>query len=101
MGTSGSAGPGKKGHRHDVALAVQQPCTEGAATGVEPEHIGVPVAVEVSHSDGLPRALRRCACRPHEDDYQSCEESEHEFSSHAESHYGPIHWACQAGKTSR
>src|SRR5215813_9294089 len=43
------------GSRNDVALAVQQPCTEDSATGVEPEHIGVPVAVEVSHADNLPR----------------------------------------------
>src|SRR5215475_4038626 len=46
---------GKIGGRNDVALAVQQPFNEGAVTGVDPQHIGVPVAVEVSHSDDLPR----------------------------------------------
>jgi len=37
-----------------VALTVQQPFTKFAAVCVEPEHIGVPVAFEVSHSDDLP-----------------------------------------------
>src|SRR5262249_10154262 len=54
-GTSDAAGQRKVLSRSEVAVAVQQPCTEDSATGVEPEHIGVPVAVEVSHADDLPR----------------------------------------------
>jgi hypothetical protein len=54
-GTSGAAGAGENGIRNDIALAVQQPFTKGPAVRVESEHIGVPVVVEVSYSDDLPR----------------------------------------------
>src|SRR5215475_9724167 len=54
-GTSGAAGHGKNGSRHDVALAVQQPFTQLPGVGVEPEHIGEPVAVEVSDAADVPR----------------------------------------------
>src|SRR5215469_12554971 len=53
-GTSGAAGPGKNGSLKDVALTVQQPITKLPGAGVEPEHIGVPVAVEIPHPDHLP-----------------------------------------------
>ena len=41
--------------RKDIALTVQQPFTKLPGAGVEPEHIGVAVAVEVPHPDDLPR----------------------------------------------
>ena len=49
--TSRAASHGEIEIPNNIALTVQQPFTQDPGGSVEPEHIGVPLAVEVSHSD--------------------------------------------------
>jgi hypothetical protein len=59
--TSGAASHGETGSRKNIALTVQQPFTEGPGVRVKPEHIGVPIAVEVPYSDDPPSRCRHQA----------------------------------------